>query len=735
MRLITPYGELELPSDFSMTIEKNNPFLSGEGDASLPIALPASKNNLAVLGHLERIDRAGRFNNKVPAILQMGAVQKHGQLVIDTVHRQNGIDVSFAIDSSDLYVQSKSKTLKEIFSEYNNGAGYKETFGTMANAILTMEKIYNEGDDDCDYVVFPVAVSPYETGDEDNKTTVYQYNNEDDGTGHLVYEERAVREGDVSMMVPEGYGIAPFLKLQKMLARLFECLGYTVEYNCFDEFPVAYLVIVHNCADCLCNPGVVLNYSDMVPSCTLSEFLEWLIAKFMVQPIVNSESKSVRIVRINELLNHTLIGTGGFDTDISGLLEGDWTIQLNPSKRLVLTPTNDIEGTEPAAETFDKLIENYGSYVECSENQFNSLTDNNPAFYDCLVMRRATGEFYLLERKLGTGKMVMRLLGTNHFTYDRKNSDETEEHTQADILPLMLCDQKTRATAPFIGTRIHRHTAYNGSIDESDQKIIVVQVRTCPDYFAYPTTGTSQKDIPYSQYPGLNISFYFATANNYSLYGSFFSYYNEMQLNNPVHISGRVRYSLQQFLGLNMSELKLYNGQRLFPVKASAKLSERIGLTEVEFIKRDTMNGMHDQSISPIASTPLKWNMTTASDGSTAMAAFNNIFGIQTEDPPAFQYCGSSVNHSNFKDQVWMGMPSALGETKSVSIQLEITLKVQERYIHTDEGWILKIFYYKPSGKYDEDGNEITLDPTTAAFINEKLTPTKTYTFVAVSAS
>lgn len=734
MKLITPNGELDLPSDFALTIEKHNPFLSGDGDTSLPVTLPASPHNLAILGHLERIDRAKRFYNKIPAILYAGSVQKQGQLVIDTVHRQNGIEATFAIDSSDLYVTAKSKSLKEIFSEYNNGAGYKESFGTISNAVDIINDVYNDGDDNCNWVAFPVAVSKYETGDDDNKTIVYQYNNEDDGSHSLVYIERAVREGDVSMMVPEGYGLAPFLKLHKMLDCLFECLGYTVVHNVFSLYSFNKLVLVHNCADCLCNPTVTLYYADMVPSCTLSEFLEWLLAKFMVQPIVDSESKQVRIVLINDLLTPSLIGTGNCDIDITPIKEGDWNVQLNSSKRLVLTPTNEIEGTEPAARTMDELIANYGSYVECGEVAFASLTGNNPLFFDTLLLRKSIGMFYLLERELGTGQMKVRQLGTNHFTYDRSNSDETEEHSQADLLPMMMCSEKTCAVAPYIGDRLHHHTSYNGSIDEAEQKIIVVNASRDSHYY-YPTTGTSQDNIPYTG--GSIISnLPFATANNYSLFNLFFEKYNTLLLNNPTHLTGRVKFSQRQFLNMDMSCLKLCNGQRLLPVKASVVINDKIGITTAEYIiSKDFVDGVSDEEFSPELTTPLQWNMTTQSDGSTAMAAFINIFGHQTEDPPAFQYLGCSVSHGNFKDQVWMGKPSDLGETKSVSIQLEITLEVRERYIHTDDGWIFKIFYYKPSGKYDEDGNEITLDQTTAAFINERLTPTKTYTFVAVSAS
>ena len=165
MKLVTEQGNLELPNDFRLNMERTNPLLSGEGDASVPATLPSSSANLAALGHRERIDRAEAYSNKVPAILEVGPIRKRGQLVVDSVHSRNGIDASFAIDNSDLYAKSKNKTLKEIFS------GYTESFQNIEEACQVMERYYRDGNADGDYVVFPVAVAPY----EDNGEKIYQY--------------------------------------------------------------------------------------------------------------------------------------------------------------------------------------------------------------------------------------------------------------------------------------------------------------------------------------------------------------------------------------------------------------------------------------------------------------------------------------------------------------------------------------------------------------------------------
>lgn len=721
MKLRTQQGELDLPLDFSMTMERTNPLLSDEGDSSIPATLPASSNNLAVLGHRERIDRSERYDNKVEAMLEIGPVQKRGQLIIDTVQRQAGIDASFAIDNSDLYVKSKEKSLKDIIDMGRNGLGIKIPFSDVDNACQYMIKVYNGSLNNTDFVVFPVAIAAYEEGENDDKHTVYQYNNEAGGQYGLVYEERFVREGDVNMLVPKGYGIAPFLKLQRMIDVLFACLGYTVVENCFNEEPFySQIAVVHNCSDCLVRP--LLDYKDLVPSCTLSEFLDWLLAKFHVQPVVDSESKEVRIVKMDAVLN-TLVGVGGFDMDISGLVEGDWKVQIDPSKRVVLTPTIKIEGTEPAAETFDKLLEKYGQYVECTEAQFRTLESDNPAFTDCLLLRKATGVFYILERSLSTGKMEMHELGTNYFTYDRNNSEETESFSQADVMPLMLCGPKCE-TAPYIGDRIHKHTSYNGDADDSEQDIIVVQAHTGQN-FAYRTTGTTQKSIPHAN-GYLHYDFWFGM-DNYSLFRKFWQNYNKLILNNPMRLTGQLKLDIAQFLGMDMSTLKLCDGQRLLPVSASARIGSKMGITEAEFVRAEYyLDGESDSSLSPVPASPLKWRMTSESDAVTSA----NIY-LEHIYSSTITWRGFEVEHNGVPEPIWIGVPSALGEIRQITALAKFTIKTRERIDTNYNGPIVTRWVnreWRVDGHYDENGR--CLDPGPFDWLQL----TKTYIFEAVPA-
>ena len=594
MKLTTQNGEIELPSDFSFDMERSNPLLLDEGDSSVPATLPSSSRNLAAIGHRERIDRAETYNDKMDAVLEVGPIRKHGQLSVDTVHRRKGIDASFYIDNSDLYISSKNKTLKEIFADKT------EVFGEVSAAMEVMQRVYEGADSD--FKVFPVAVSPY----EDNGVNVYQWNNRVQN-GALVYETN-IHEGDSINTVPPGYGIAPFLRLSRLVELLFYLLGYEVTENCLAELPFQRLVIVHNYADCLCNPPVTLFYRDLVPSCTLSDFLTWLNNKFHVQPVVESNSRKVRIVAMETML------AIGADMDITPIVEDDFTVQLNPSKRVVLTPTNSIEGTEPAADTFDQLIEKYGDFAYLNEIEFAQYPTASPPVQNSLVLRRATGLLYGMLFDTNYQYYKLNPLGTNHFTYDRSNSDETEDFSQSDSIPLMLCEGKAGEiwVAPFIGDRKHAHTSYNDSATEDKQDIIVVQAVTDCEHFHFYTTATTQPVIPY-KLPENDKHFMelgFGTTP-YDLYETCWSKFNNILLNHPTYLEGRVRFSVGQILGMDMTRLKFCQGQNLLPVSLSAPIAAKQGLTEAKYMLVKTfIDSISDSAILPSAMSEYVWEVT-----------------------------------------------------------------------------------------------------------------------------
>ena len=710
MRIVTPQGQLDLPEDFNITMERTNPLLSDQGDRSIPVTLPASRHNLAILGHKERLDNAYRFANKMDAIMYVGPIQKRGQLVIDSVQRHGGIDAVFAIDNSDLYVTSKNKSLKEILKDVS------QTWASVEASIDDMQDVF-DGDETKDYRLFPVAVSPYENGG----VTVYEVNNERAPDTTLVWRARTVHEGDIDMAVPAGYGVTPFLKLHVLIDRLFSELGYTVTYNCFDDSSgtnkLAKLTIVHNCSDCLCTG--TLHYADLVPSCTLSEFLGWLLAKFHAATVVNSQDHTVQVVLMESRINTPP------SINITDRLDGDPKIVMAPTRRVVLKPNITLEGTEPAAESFDELVAKYGGYVAATEEQFQGLTGQSPAFTDCLVMRKSTGMFYLITYNVTTGQRNLELLGSNYFTYDRNNSDETEEFAQDDVMPLMLCGVRSKLDVmPYIGDRLHYHTYVKEDPDKekSDEQPIIVVQAVYNANFDNPVTGTTQRYIPLTTPVGSGITLDYGLAN-FDMYNTFWMQYNTLLRNNAVRVSGKARLSLPEFLGLDMSGNVHCKSQHLMLVSCSASVGEKTGLADMELLLVKLFSdGQVDLPVNPIASNGLTWQV---SDNGEEIARTLFADNQQAIEEDALEGYGESwdvfadptlegYSVSFGQTSLSPGMPMFLGETKVIPITATVTVEYQAELYDTQYPDTRHVFVNK------------SLD-----FPNQLVT----FTFVAVAAS
>ncbi len=690
MKLKTEKGELSLPNDFAFEVETTNPAFSDEGDATVPTTLPASSDNFKVLGNLHRIDRADRFMKRIPATLSAGTFFKKGQLIIDTIDKNNGIDVSFAMENSDIYSQYKNTSLKEIFKDK------VRIFNSVAEIITLFESIYNNKVND-DFAIFQIAVSKYE---DDKEGVVYQYTNEIDLNsppplpGHpshyqLVYKARTVREGDFIMSVPEGYGVSPFLYLHRMIDILFSLIGYEVVENCFSAPDLKDIVLLNNCADSIVESKI--DYSDLVPSCSLTEFAGFLQEKFNAVLKFDSTKKEIRCVLVNDIIQNK-----EYDIDISNIVREDTlSMQLNETSRVILS-SDYMEGGEPAAETLDALIERYGYCVALDEGAFNnllehiSIDESLAQCHDCLVFRSYTGGFYDLRRNLNDGKQVVNYIGTSNFKYDRGNSTDSETHSSSDIIPLMVETNigSRNKLYPFIGDRTHRHTTVRMSKFDEDQDIIL-----CWKHGIFGSITAN--------FGGGNKSF---DLTPYGLYQRFWSAYNNLLLNNKVGVNAIVEYPKNYLLDIDMINPKLYKNQVLLPVKTSYNVSSRISCGGSEFVLvKDFRDGISDSDITFLDKQPansLKWVFKSEFDDKIIshvadtfpiyFNASNEIIGCgelyfghyMSEVSSAVVFAGYEFVFLDSIGDIYLGTPGFLGETTA-----KFNRKINVHFNYTKESY------------------------------------------------
>lgn len=701
MNLEIENGELELPRDFSFELERTNPFLSNEGDATIPATLPSSDRNLQLFNHIERLDRMGDNMVDIPAVLRVGSFVKNGRLIVDTAHRRDGINVSFAIENSSLYCRYKDKTVKQIFAEYNNGAGLQDyTYVGLANIVSHLEDIYNANAASVDYTIFPVGVSKY----DDDGTEVYQVNNAFSG-GTLIYQTRVVREGDVQMTVPNGYGVSPFIYLWVMLRRMFALMGYSVAYNVFTFGWLRNVVVLNNCSDTIVNG--VIKYEDMVPSCKVSELLQWLKDKFHVHVRIDSNDKNVYIVPMESLLE------GNADADWSDRLEGDPTLTFNKTSRTVLSSRTTIAGAAPAAETFDALIEKYGGFFPINESQYYNMKGGTFQYHDCLVFRYATGEFFEIRTNLNTAKDELIRLGTNYFKYDRSNSDESENFEAYDEIPPMVVADKF--FVPYIGERTHAHTTFNDSKTDTEQPIILVQQAYIgPNSYYQKRLGTTQGCLPLSDNSGWYLA---GTLVNYqcwtingqtppvSMYEHCWAEYNKQLRNGLVEIAANLLLKATDLSGLDMTKPKLLRNQKLLPKSFNIPISEKMGLSACQFLLiKDNASLVEDSAVTYNTPARIRWVFTGseaisdlwATIVNTSYHHYNDMYGspyngllydqyltlIEPGGPmPTIAYIAKPTGEYELEftdgiEKLYAHTPAAVGETSPQAIRY-FTLKIQ----------------------------------------------------------
>lgn len=637
MKLVTDKGELTLPTDFSFEVEQNSAFFSEDGAASIAATIPATSSDQAKLGFPNRMARKNRFVNSFPASIQKGVFQKQGVLVVSSAN-DDSITCSMALEDSSFYSQHKDKNLKELFS-----AKVLRTYSTPQEWYSWLWQVY-KNQVSSDFRLFPVAVAL-----QDGK---YQMNNEPvyaDETYReiwpLAHSPRIVTEGGDKVSVPEGYGIAPFLKLYRFLQLLFELCGYTIGTSCFedDEF-LSNLVLVHNCSDVICNGKI--DYSDLVPNKTISEILEWLRTKFHAQIVVTPASKVVDIVLLEDILS------AGYDKDLTATLLGGVTKEFSQSSRVVMTPDTSIEGAAAASDTIESLIKKYGYVKQVDESSFNGITT------PCLALRLATGDYYEVRVSFvnygGRGTSQARTsyvkvkVGTNQFKYDRANSDTSESFSPEDLVPPIVDADSYGTKAPYIGERSHRNTSYNDSEKDKEQEIIVVYYYGLTEEISH-SSGDSGR-VPISS----DGRYYAGTTQMYNNRGNlisgainltpddlvqrFFSKYNKHLRNNAVIVSGRFDLPIESLMKYDLYALKLFQGQKLLPVSLKYEVGKHIRCLEAKFrLIKDFSDSQEDAPViapEPIYQWQLNQSEITSKQAELQASATGTVLWKYAEDDP-----------------------------------------------------------------------------------------------------
>lgn len=530
IRLYTEAGEFGLPEGFSIEIGMSNPMLSSDGSASIPFSVPATPGNLVAAGRPDLLSRQEYFQNNVECILQYGTFQVQGSLTVTSCSKTE-IGGVIAFSQSETYASFKGMSLKSILSDrrYNLGTSSVDTLaGLIDDAMATDET--GQYFDRHEIVAFPVRCQIAD-GIIDTFNALEDTSTEyGESFGSIVYKARTYKSGDLTLNVPKGYGVTVFPYMCYIVRTILTSCGYDVAHNDFDEEPYRNLVLLHPCADLICNGSI--NLRDFVPDITLGNFLTWLQDKFGAY--VNIDGNKAKVYILGRVL------ASAPESDVTGYAQDDEAFEIPEASAVELTADTSIDGATPVTETYSELGYKFGTYTKVATQYAIGKTDG---LYYC----EATGDFWKVEN----GGSAQRI-GSDAFSFSGRYFDETENERKPEdriLTHIYSYHYKPSPVLPFIGNACHYHTAIQGEEEKQDHPLMV-----CWAYYDGYWRGTATG----WRTDGKT----FTSLSPFGLYSLFWRNYNRLLLNGAPEVSVTLNLPVSFLQGLDICRPVLYKGVR-----------------------------------------------------------------------------------------------------------------------------------------------------------------------------
>lgn len=467
-------GTFDLPNDYSIEIEDTSPIYNSRGSQSAAATLPITKNNLRMTSHIHRIDTEQAPVQDDRVTISDGAYLRIGKMNITQASRSGGIVSNIGFDESEIYSIWNAVSLRSL----KDLPIYKAENGP-AGIIPYMNEIMLEKRTDTPLHVFRICVSIPSRKENDIEKYYPEYLNsfiEKDGSYLLNAEARTetylLNNEPVVTSVPTAYGITPFLKVSWILDTIFAYYGYKVTENPFSiHSQLSRLVVLNNVADC-CVKGAI-DYADLMPDCTINEFLQALYCRFGMVYFVDGKTKSVRLKFLKDI-----IATPASE-DWNNLKASHPVIDYNATKQLKLSAGTSISGpyqevvASPTSDSFDKFLKPYNHIVS--------------EMYGDGYLSYSHEMGHLKVKRLHNG--VASVVSSDFFPWDKGDNIEYEEISSVDeCLPLKAGHDTDGSCPAYLLGKIHRYTNIaSADVELSDEQNTQTPLCFC---FSMPISST-----------------------------------------------------------------------------------------------------------------------------------------------------------------------------------------------------------------------------------------------------
>jgi hypothetical protein len=436
----------DLAEGYVIEAEKNNPLFSGKGSQTVPVNFPASDKNNRMLDFPSRIDRTFKKEETIPVIVETGSVQQKGLLSVHSASNRI-LSANIGYDESVMYAVMKDVQLKDMpilndpeFIKSFGGSNIDQRIHSMLAHLTAVMKEQTLAE----YCVFPVIVKKETVQlDGENQTRLEIINEVDDRLSADINDPpngkiaelkaltnrtiiRYENNEEIQLTVPKGYGVSPFLKVYRILEIIFKNFEFTVIENPFKEHKqLKKLVVLNNTIDAVLTG--TLYYKDLMPDCSIREFLDSLYAKFGMLYFVDSTSKTIRIKFLKDIVNPE---ASEGSIDLNPIKTEEPEISFHPAKQLRLKMNREPEDANVAFNTMEEFLNQFLNQFTESANWPNHVTQ----------VFRTSDSTYHIENifKASSGREYYK--SSDFFDWDKKTENmDYEEVEMKDIcLPLYL---------------------------------------------------------------------------------------------------------------------------------------------------------------------------------------------------------------------------------------------------------------------------------------------------------
>lgn len=474
LKIKTNKGYLDLGGDFTVQIDEKSPVMNDRGSQTVPVTVPCTGNNAKITGFAHRLDMGVKPMNEDQACTVLDGVYKRtGKINIVSAGKKEGITLNIGFDNSEAYSAWKAKKLNAItlpvkeYSSVNSLCAHLQQVlgGYQTDYAVFQIMTGNDSKDNQSYPKYLNYITPVSEGSK-----VYK----------LRYQARTetflVNGTPTAVTLPEGYGVTAFLYVWRVLELVFSEFGYTITENPFKTDKQLYnLVILNNAADC-CVKGK-LSYADLMPDCTVEDFLNALYVRFGLVYNVSSDTKTATLRLIRDIVDDVP------DIDLSRSLTDEPLITYETARQIKLSAKTSFTGAAPSVERFE-------DYLKDQEVARLARVDVSQRVIH-LNYEETTGRWF----KWDEDNKRLTYSSSSFFSWDRKSdSIEDIELTSDDECVPMDFAPNDILSPQYLADYVHRYTYLKTSSNNDDEDSEKVET---PLSFVFAFTSSQNSKYPF----------------------------------------------------------------------------------------------------------------------------------------------------------------------------------------------------------------------------------------------